>query len=634
MKKLRESMVSKAIAYILILFFTVTAFFSAAIVLVNAKYQWYSKDGATVERDIYNETAVYTVELLFNQLSHGYADYEEMPVIEKGQELISGETSASAFGYTITDGQDQEDGTLIRSVHADLKKAKDIYTFNYDHGAEKIEVYLGEIQEGRIPGALYSRYSLMHKVYDYRMSAIATGIFSIILGLCLLIFLMTSVSRKTTERIFIKKLPVEILCAAAALLVLCTVAVDNELFFDPGLDLLIVMLAVNVMVLAAAATGFLLILAMKIKGKNLWKSSLCCRIIQFFFKALKWIGKNGYDLLIAIPLVWRSALILSAGILINFFIIVFIGNNGGMFFLWFIGAVLVFAAGIYTALGLRKLKTAGQHLAEGDLDYYVDKKGLFLDLAQHADALNSISRGMARAVEEKMKSERFKTELITNVSHDIKTPLTSIINYVDFLKQEGLDGGKAGEYIEVLDRQSQRLKKLTEDLIEASKAATGTVKLDMQPCQVDVLMTQVMGEYKEKAAAQELTMVFPAPDEKLKILADGRNMWRIFDNLLNNVCKYSQPGTRVYQLLEKKEGQAVITYKNISRYELNISGEELMERFVRGDKSRNTEGSGLGLSIAKNLTELQGGNFRIDIDGDLFKVTITFELLNENKGVS
>lgn len=261
------------------------------------------------------------------------------------------------------------------------------------------------------------------------------------------------------------------------------------------------------------------------------------------------------------------------------------------------------------------------------LDHKISTDGMHADLKKHAEDLNHISDGMLKAVEEKMKSERFKTELITNVSHDIKTPLTSIINYVDLLKGEKLENEKAAEYIDVLDRQSQRLKKLTEDLVEASKAATGAVALDMHQCKVSILMMQVCGEYDEKLKEKKLEVVSQFKDEDSEIMADGRSMWRIFDNVMSNICKYSQPNTRVYQLIEKKDGKLTITYKNTSEYQLNISEEELMERFVRGDSSRHTEGSGLGLSIAKNLTALQGGNLRINIDGDLFKVIMEFSCI-------
>ena len=232
---------------------------------------------------------------------------------------------------------------------------------------------------------------------------------------------------------------------------------------------------------------------------------------------------------------------------------------------------------------------------------------------------------MQNAVNEKMKSERMRTELITNVSHDIKTPLTSIINYVDLIKKEKPENEKIKEYIGVLDRQSVRLKKLIEDLVEASKASTGNLTVNLAECEAGVLLSQTVGEFDERLKNAGLTPVLNIPEEPVKIMADGRHLWRVFENLTGNVCKYSMPGTRVYMELVKRDGKAVITFKNISKYELNISGEELMERFVRGDKSRNTEGSGLGLSIARSLTELQKGEMRIEVDGDLFKVTLTFD---------
>lgn len=233
---------------------------------------------------------------------------------------------------------------------------------------------------------------------------------------------------------------------------------------------------------------------------------------------------------------------------------------------------------------------------------------------------------MKKAVDEQMKSERFKTELITNVSHDIKTPLTSIINYVDLIKKEDCDNEKIKEYTEVLDRQSSRLKKLVDDLVEASKASSGVLAVDMKPCEIGVLLSQTAGEYEEKLKKAGLELVLTQPETSVTIMADGRHLWRIFDNLMNNVCKYSLPSSRVYLTLEEQNGNAVVTFKNISKTPLNITSDELMERFVRGDSSRNTEGSGLGLSITKSLTELQKGKFDLTVDGDLFKATLTFKI--------
>ena len=225
-----------------------------------------------------------------------------------------------------------------------------------------------------------------------------------------------------------------------------------------------------------------------------------------------------------------------------------------------------------------------------------------------------------------MKSERFKTELITNVSHDIKTPLTSIINYVDLLEKEEINNETAKEYIGVLSRQSARLKKLIEDLIEASKASTGNVSVNLSQFELGILLTQALGEYEERFAQNNLQVVLNKTDETLLVMADNRHMWRVFDNILNNIAKYAQPNTRVYIDANRKNNIAEISFRNISKDALNISGDELMERFVRGDSSRNTEGSGLGLSIAKSLTEVQKGKLDIQIDGDLFKVRLAFPL--------
>ena len=214
--------------------------------------------------------------------------------------------------------------------------------------------------------------------------------------------------------------------------------------------------------------------------------------------------------------------------------------------------------------------------------------------------------------------------LITNVSHDIKTPLTSIINYVDLLKKEEITQPKAQEYIEVLERQSARLKKLIEDLMEASKASTGNIAVELELCDINILLTQTIGEFEEKLNSKELSLVIDQSLENIFIMADNRHIWRIFDNLMNNICKYGQPGTRVYINIEATEKEVTIIFRNTSGYQLNISSDELLERFVRGDSSRHTEGSGLGLSIAQNLAELMGGSLKLHVDGDLFKVILAF----------
>ena len=240
------------------------------------------------------------------------------------------------------------------------------------------------------------------------------------------------------------------------------------------------------------------------------------------------------------------------------------------------------------------------------------------------DSIIPAINGLENAVNGRMKSERFKTELITNVSHDIKTPLTSIINHTDLLKKENIETEPVKGYIEVLDRQSERLKKLITDLLEASKASSGNIKLDIAEVDAGLMLEQVYGEYQNKFEKAGLTGIVTKPSETVFIKADANHLFRVFDNILGNVVKYAQPGTRVYIDLTQNDETITISFKNISKEKLNITGEELMERFVRGDRSRNTEGSGLGLSIAKSLANLMGGKLEIVIDGDLFKVEVRF----------
>ena len=276
---------------------------------------------------------------------------------------------------------------------------------------------------------------------------------------------------------------------------------------------------------------------------------------------------------------------------------------------------------------MKQLHEGSKRIASGDLSNPVDTSKMFWKFKEHGENINKVGDGIQRAVQERMKSEHFKTELITNVSHDIKTPLTSIINYVDLIKKEDVQDEKVQVYVDVLDRQSARLKKLIEDLMEASKASTGNLAVNLEECDIEVLLTQVIGEFEERLEKNQLEVVIDKPDHPVKMMADGRHMWRVLDNLLNNACKYSLPGSRVYVSLQQNASEAVITFKNISKTALNIPSEELMERFVRGDSSRNTEGSGLGLSIAQSLTELMRGNMKLEIDGDLFKVTLRFPIM-------
>lgn len=648
-KKIGNSFAMKVAAFLIMLLCTVVVSVSAIIVIVNAEYQWYSKSEDAVEKDIYEETASFASQQLMEQLfvhqpdedSSGFEEAEnidgsvnESPAaeIKKDVHLIDEEGISGNFGYLIQvktpefrfEAEDGDD--TIRMVNRDLiENNAGIYQQTFTHDFADVTIYLGGIEKGFVPAAIYSVYHANSLLYRCGKLAIAAGVLGLVLMICLLLFLLASVGKKEGANEWLRKAPIEMLFMIAVVLAAFLCVLNQNILWNANLDLLVAMVIADAVLASAILLGLLLMIVIKGRQHTLWKGSLC----YFCYQILKWIGRHILYMVGHIPLVWKSAAFVFAGILINFFIIMLLFDyyaSGGILLLWFIGAIITEFVAVYIALGMRKLREGAKRLAEGDLGHQIDKRGLIFDFASHADDLNSIGAGMTKAIEERMRSERFKTELITNVSHDIKTPLTSIINYVDFLKKEGIESEKANEYIDVLDRQSQRLKKLTEDLLEASKAATGSVKMDIRPCRAGVLMVQVMGEYEERTKAEGLTLISKIPDEELEIMADGRSMQRIFDNIFSNICKYSQSGTRVYQSLEKIGDRAVITYKNTSKYELNITEEELMERFVRGDSSRHTEGSGLGLSIAKNLAQLQGGNFQIYIDGDLFKVVMEFPI--------
>lgn len=351
-------------------------------------------------------------------------------------------------------------------------------------------------------------------------------------------------------------------------------------------------------------------------------------ISKYWKKFWTWIGKGWQALHQHLNVVLRMEalyLAVSASEAVLFYY--FDGSEILFLLFWIklVGIVVVACLGSQ----IHTLQQAAEAIEQGNLDYQVNTWGMGWDNRKLAGTLEHIGNGMQTALDERMKSEHFKTELITNVSHDIKTPLTSIINYVDLLQQEQPENEKSREYLQVLARQSARLKKLIEDLMEASKAITGAISVQEERCQVDVMLTQAAGEYEERLKEKQLELIVRKPEESVEIMADGRHLWRVFDNLLNNILKYAQPMTRVYLDLVHKDGKVEIIFRNTSRLPLTLSGEELTERFVRGDSSRNTEGNGLGLSIAQSLTELMKGEFEIHIDGDLFKVVLRFSTLKE-----
>ena len=370
----------------------------------------------------------------------------------------------------------------------------------------------------------------------------------------------------------------------------------------------------------------------RLKAKTFWKSTIIGKIfkqlgkifskLEKFFKELKGTSKF-FDKT-------TKKFILDCVIAIVFVIIILLIFHEDLVFTAVLETVIVviFIFRLLKAIAdYDKIEEKLKEMYEGNNNDTLERKEFLPEFYQSVDYINDISNGFERAIQDRIKSERLKTELITNVSHDIKTPLTSIINYVDLLKKEDIRNEKANEYIEILDSKSQRLKKLIEDLVEASKVSTGNVKLQIEKINIVELLNQAIGEFEDKFEAKKLEILLEAKESEIYILADSRYMYRIVENLFSNISKYALENSRVYIDIIKKSNEVYIEIKNISKEKLNISAEELMQRFVRGDKSRTTEGSGLGISIAQNLTEIQKGVFNLKLDGDLFRVELIFNIL-------
>jgi len=446
--------------------------------------------------------------------------------------------------------------------------------------------------------------------------------------------------RQGTEEVvpgLLNRVPFDLLAAVtAAVAVAGAMTADSSSF---PVDFIVA--AVTVLYSICGLLGLCMSAAARSKEHTLIKNTVIYRVCMLaaealgiiwglFKKLMRLAGKvlsYFWHGITEIPVSWKTALIYAGISFAELFWCGMTDADEATIIVLLLERIVLFPAVLAVSASLKKLRDGGKALAAGDLSYYTDTSRMFWDLKRHGEDLNSIAQGMAIAVEDRLKSERMKTELITNVSHDIKTPLTSIINYASLIGEEECDNEKIKEYSEVLVRQSDKLKRLIEDLVEASKASTGNLDVQMVPCDASVFLDQASGEYSEKLAESELTLVTTSTDRELRIMADGRRMWRIFDNLMNNICKYALAGTRVYLSLEEEGGNAVFTFKNTSRDALNISEEELMERFTRGDSSRSTEGNGLGLSIARSMAELQNGSLRVAIDGDLFKAILAFPVL-------
>ena len=592
---------------------------------------------ACLSEDLYNKTeAQYFLER--SQSNIDYSVHSDAEMLLRSEQFYD-----STISLRIVDAE----GKVIAST-SDFTKVKEaagtsgayentaLYTYDtlvvydnegnfyglYDNFADPESTVIKANIEAYLDSEDFSPFSEFDKqvigfVINVRYLVYPLAFFSFIAGLAAFIALMCVAGKRpgTEETVLgpLGKIPFDLLAVVTFF-----VTLPLFMFMEPASGFMeAFVFFVALFIFVNAMLGLCVSLSARVKLHMLIKGSLIYKTIRLIIKGI-----------LSIPLIWRTILILGGISFIEFIAIV--GSRADeeiLILCWIFEKLVFYPFLLYIALMLRKLKASGDKLASGDISYRASTKGLWGDFKKHADNLNAVSDAVTIAVDEKLKSERMKTELITNVSHDIKTPLTSIINYASLIGTTDPADPKMSEYSEVVLRQSEKLKRLIEDLVEASKASTGNLEIVPSPLDCCTFVSQTAGEFKEKLEGADLNLITVVPEEPVMIMADGRRMMRIYDNLMNNICKYAQPGTRVYLTLEVKDGKAVTVFKNTSSAELNISADELVERFVRGDESRNTEGNGLGLSIAKSMTELQGGTFEISIDGDLFKVTLAFPVI-------
>ena len=521
------------------------------------------------------------------------------------------------------------------------------YILDYYTGPQyRVVVYLED------QAVLGTEYALMSVLYPHRNSFIPLLLISLLVFSAALVYILAAAGHAKGGEIRpagLNRLPLDLYAAGATggiilLLFLLIELLDN---FGRGyygiwdnIPLCMLVLGAGIFGIALLSIGFLYACAAqaKVKGGYWWHHSICGRVFQQLVFFLRWVRRGlqyfyrGCRAVVRLlPLIWQWLLTAFAMVLVPVLFLLLCANSRGFgevfwLMLFFLSVLADIALVCYGAWCFGVLYKGVRHMAQGSLNHQIDIRFLYGCFKDFALYLNALAGAAQQAAEKQMRSERMKTELITNVSHDIKTPLTSIINYVDLMKKPHSEEDHA-VYLDVLNRQSMRLKKLIDDLMDMSKASSGNMTVELGQVDVAEAINQALGEFADKLEKANLVPVFRHPDQPVVMQADGRLLWRVLSNLLSNAVKYAMPNTRLYVDLMVLEGNAVLSMKNISRDQLNIHADELMERFVRGDASRNTEGSGLGLNIAKSLVELQHGQMHLMVDGDLFKVTMIFPLI-------
>ena len=647
MKRFLDKTWAKCAAFFLTLVFGVLTVLGGVGIGILAYNNVFLDRGESLRQGLYQEQCYNAVDhadsflrgnlanagLLSDADGYDYSNIENSPTAVPGEESIpsflkelsqdfSNEFTLDGFGCHLTVASD-DTGEVYLENFALTYTDKPLYTaqstrlYTLSDGSIYALTYTADLLQ--VETAPTYSYLLLSWLTEHTgLTIFLTALFALLALFCFCFSMASAGHWAGHEGIhltWLDKIPADVWL----LVLLCTFFIGWEAFYYEWGRVFFCAALVPLVLL------FLCAFAAQCKAGTVLRASLVARLCRLLWRVIKAVFRSLWRIARGLPLIWKTALVSLALVFIEF--ILFMQDYYGTLAAEFLALkVIELLAVLYIAVNLRTLQKGGEKLSQGDFSSPIDTRHLIGDFKRYGQELNSVQSGLEQAVQEQMKAERLKTELITNVSHDIKTPLTSIVNYVDLLQKEDMPSPAAREYVDVLDRQSKRLKKLTEDLVEASKASSGTLNVELQPTDVNVLLSQIEGEYQERLAACQLTLVVQPPAPGTMIQADSRLLSRVMDNLVSNVCKYALSGTRVYVAGDVRDGAVTISFKNVSRDELNISPDELMERFVRGDTSRHTEGSGLGLSIARSLVQLQGGTFSLSIDADLFRADITFPL--------
>lgn len=546
----------------------------------------------------------------------------------------------NAKNVDIIYGDIQSESDIIQKIGLQyLNDFTEIYYTRTDDGIEYIsteakdfQIYSSYVEEFKENSQATVVNNLIEKFSPYEEYAYFIIPVSSILIVLILVYLIISIGyKKGLEGIALNdfdKVPLEIILFIAIIIGCIPFIILEEINSNYNAIISLIITA-YFLIYILCAIAFTTIIK-RIKSKTFLRSTLVGKILLLVGKYINKINNkltSAWETLTYSTNITIKVLIYFLSIIVIGIVFLLISGDSLITLLLELLLLAFVAYKVIKALkGFSQIENKLKEMYEGNNQNPLNKEDFVPELQNTVKYINDISNGFENAIQDRMKSERLKAELITNVSHDIKTPLTSIINYVDLLKQEDIQNEKAKEYIGILDNKSQRLKKLTEDLVEASKVSTGNISLNLENINIVELIKQALGEFEDKFKKRGLDVILDCKENEIIIKADNRYMYRIIENLFSNISKYALENSRVYVDIKKTQKSVIIEMKNISKDRLNISADELMQRFVRGDKSRTTEGSGLGISIAQNLTELQGGEFRLKLDGDLFKVELEWSI--------